>query len=225
MQKKILLASLFILLFPAMLIILSGDFAWVEGWIFSLWFLALCYSMIFYLSRQDPALLEERFKQPGTGNQQGWDRFVVAGLVLGFTIWTIVIPLDAIRFDWSPTFPILVEIAGFIILLGSFYLFFRSYVDNTYLSPLVRVQDDKGQQVVSTGVYGFVRHPMYLGGILMFLGAPLLMGSIIGILVGLVMTALLMARIVGEEALLTNDLAGYKEYKQKVRYRLFPYIW
>jgi protein-S-isoprenylcysteine O-methyltransferase Ste14 len=66
---------------------------------------------------------------------------------------------------------------------------------------------------------------MYLGGILMFLGAPLLMGSIIGILVGLVMTALLMVRIVGEEALLTSDLAGYKEYKQKVRYRLFPYIW
>ena len=129
------------------------------------------------------------------------------------------------RFDWSPPFPIFIEIVGFIILLGSFYLFFRSYVDNIYLSPLVRVQEDRRQQVVSTGVYGFVRHPMYLGGILMFLGAPLLMGSIIGILVGLVMTALLMVRIVGEEALLTRDLAGYKEYKQKVRYRLFPYIW
>lgn len=110
-------------------------------------------------------------------------------------------------------------------LAGSFFLFFRSYTDNTFLSPLVRIQEDRKQQVVSTGVYGFVRHPMYLGAILMFLGTPLLLGSVYGVLAGLALTMLLMGRILGEEAMLTRELEGYREYMQAVRYRLVPHLW
>jgi protein-S-isoprenylcysteine O-methyltransferase Ste14 len=134
-------------------------------------------------------------------------------------------PLDAKRFGWSPDFPLWLKGLGVAGLVGSFFLFFRSYTDNTYLSPLVRIQEDRGQRVVSTGVYGFVRHPMYLGGILMFIGAPLLLGSVFGVVVGLALTILIMARILGEEAMLTRELEGYEDYKLKVRYRLFPYIW
>jgi protein-S-isoprenylcysteine O-methyltransferase Ste14 len=105
------------------------------------------------------------------------------------------------------------------------FLFFRSYADNTFLSPLVRIQADRNQRVVSTGIYGFVRHPMYLGAILMFIGAPLLLGSLYGLLAGLALTILLMARILGEEAMLDRDLKGYREYTQTVRYRLFPHLW
>jgi protein-S-isoprenylcysteine O-methyltransferase Ste14 len=111
------------------------------------------------------------------------------------------------------------------MLAGSFFLFFRSYTDNTFLSPLVRVQTNRNQQLVSTGVYGFVRHPMYLGGILMFVGAPVLLGSVWGIVAGLVLSALLMARITGEEAVLARELEGYREYMKNVRYRLFPFLW
>jgi protein-S-isoprenylcysteine O-methyltransferase Ste14 len=110
-------------------------------------------------------------------------------------------------------------------LAGSFFLFFRSYTDNTFLSPLVRIQDDRKQRVVSTGVYGVVRHPMYLGGILMFLGAPLLLGSSWGVIAGLALTILLMVRVVGEEGMLARELEGYREYMQNVRYRLFPFLW
>jgi len=78
---------------------------------------------------------------------------------------------------------------------------------------------------VSTGVYGFVRHPMYLGAMLMFFGAPLLLESWYGLLAALALTALLMARILGEEKLLSRELKGYQEYTKKVRYRLFPGIW
>jgi len=78
---------------------------------------------------------------------------------------------------------------------------------------------------VSTGVYGFVRHPMYLGATLMFFGAPLLLGSWYGLLAALALTALLMARILGEEEMLARELEGYREYRQKVRYRLFPGFW
>jgi protein-S-isoprenylcysteine O-methyltransferase Ste14 len=134
-------------------------------------------------------------------------------------------PLDAKRFGWSPPFPLWLEAIGLALLVGSAFLFFRSYTDNTFLSPLVRIQEDREQQVISTGVYGFVRHPMYLGGILMFVGAPLLLGSAWGLVVGLALTVLLMARILGEEAMLARELDGYREYTQRVRYRLFPYFW
>lgn len=225
MEKKVVFALVFVLLFPALIIALSGDVTWTEGWIFSVWFILLCYTTILYLQKKDPALLEERYQKPGAGNQEGWDRFVVYGLALGFSLWIIIMPLDAKRFGWSPTFPLSLQILGGAVLIGSFFLFFRSYTDNTYLSPLVRVQEDREQQVVSTGVYGFVRHPMYLGAILMFLGAPLLLGSVFGVVVGLALTLLLMARIRGEEAMLTRDLDGYREYTQKVRYRLVPHLW
>jgi protein-S-isoprenylcysteine O-methyltransferase Ste14 len=225
MEKKVVFAFLYILIFPALLLLLSGDLFWPAGWIFSVWFILLCFSTILYLYRKDPALLEERFRKPGTGKQEGWDRPVVMGLVIGFATWIVIMPLDARRFGWSPAFPLWLNVLGGAGLAGSFFLFFRSYTDNTFLSPLVRVQEDRSQRVVSTGVYGFVRHPMYLGGILMFAGAPLLLGSYYGLLAGLALTLLLMARIRGEEAMLARELEGYREYMQKVRYRLVPLLW
>jgi protein-S-isoprenylcysteine O-methyltransferase Ste14 len=225
MDKRIAFAFLYILIFPVLLLLISGDLIWPEGWIFSIWFLVLCYSTILYLYKKDPGLLEERYKQPGSGNQQGWDRYVVYGLLVGFIAWIVIMPLDAKRFGWSPLFPLWLKAAGGAGLAGSFFLFFRSYADNTFLSPLVRIQDDRKQRVVSTGVYGFVRHPMYLGGILMFLGAPLLLGSSLGVAAGLALTMLLMARVVGEERMLAGELEGYREYMQHVRYRLLPFLW
>jgi protein-S-isoprenylcysteine O-methyltransferase Ste14 len=225
MEKKVIFAFLYILLFPVLIIILSGDFTWAEGWVFSIWFIVLCYSTIFYLYRKDPALLAERYMQPGASNQERWDRYVVYGIAIGFILWIVIMPFDAKRFGWSPFIPLWLKGIGGALLAGSFFLFFRSYADNTFLSPLVRIQADRNQRVVSTGVYGFVRHPMYLGAILMFIGAPLLLGSLYGLLAGLALTILLMARILGEEAMLDRDLEGYREYTQTVRYRLFPHLW
>src|SRR5450432_185780 len=92
---KIIFTLVYILIFPALLLFLSKDWLWVEGWIFSVWFILLCYSTIIYLHRKDPALLAERYKQPGTANQKGWDKYVVYGLVTGFIAWIIIMPLDA----------------------------------------------------------------------------------------------------------------------------------
>ena len=225
MEKKVVFAFLYILIFPALILLLSGDLFWTAGWIFSIWFLLLCYSTILYLYKKDPALLEERYRKPGTGNQEGWDRSVVYGIMVGFIAWIVIMPLDAKRFGWSFIFPLWLNILGGAMLAGSFFLFFRSYTDNTFLSPLVRIQEERKQQVVSTGVYGIVRHPMYLGGVLIFVGAPLLLGSGFGLLPGLALTVLLMVRIRGEEDMLCRELEGYREYMQKVRYRLVPYLW
>ena len=223
--SKIISTLLYILVFPALLMLLSGDWCWTEGWIFSGWFTLLCFSTILYLYKNDPALLEERYKKPGTANQKGWDKYVVYGLMVGFLAWIIIMPLDARRFAWTPYFPLFFKIIGGIMLVFSFLLFYRSYTDNSFLSPLVRIQSERKQQVITTGVYGFVRHPMYLGGILLFFGTPMLLGSFYGILVGSILTILLIARILGEEKALSNELEGYNDYRKKVKYRLLPPVW
>jgi protein-S-isoprenylcysteine O-methyltransferase Ste14 len=225
MERKVVFAFLYILIFPVLFLLVSGDLFWPAGWIFCIWFIFLCFSTILYLYKKDPALLEERYKKPGTGNQEGWDRYIVYGLLIGFLLWIVIMPLDARRFGWSSLFPLWLNVLGVAGLAGSFFLFFRSYTDNTFLSPLVRIQEEREQRVVSSGVYGFVRHPMYLGGILMFTGAPLLLGSWGGLLTGLSLTLLLMIRILGEEEMLCRELEGYREYSEKVRYRLIPFVW
>jgi protein-S-isoprenylcysteine O-methyltransferase Ste14 len=222
---KLFLTFIYILIFPALLLFLSKNWAWIEGWIFSIWFLLLCYSTILYLYFRNPELLEERYRKPGSGNQKVWDKFIVFGLVIGFIAWIVIMPLDAERFKWSTNLPIWIKIFGGIFLVFSFFFFFRSYADNTFLSPLVRIQTERKHQVVSAGVYGFVRHPMYLAALLLFVGSPILLGSLYGLLVGILIVCLLAGRILGEEKMLIEELDGYIEYKKRVKYRLIPFIW
>ncbi len=222
---RIIFTLIYILLFPILLFVLSGDVFWIEGWIFSLWFCALCFTTIIHLYRTDPALLAERYRRPGTGNQNRWDKYVVYALMAGFTAWIVIMPLDAKKYGWTGHFPIWIQIMGGILLLISFFFFYRAFSDNTYASPLVRIQKERKQQVVSTGVYGIVRHPMYLGALFLFLGTPMLLSSIYGLIVGLMNVGVIMMRIVGEEKMLMNELEGYVDYTRKVRYRLIPFIW
>jgi protein-S-isoprenylcysteine O-methyltransferase Ste14 len=222
---KLFFTFLYILIFPIILLFLSGDWFWTEGLIFSAWFLLLCYTTIIYLYRKDPSLLIERYQKPGTVNQKGWDKYVVIGLLVGFITWIVIMPLDAKRFEWTTYQSIWLQLLGCIFLILSFFFFVRSYTDNTFLSPLVRIQEERKQQVVTKGVYSIVRHPMYLGGSLLFVGVPLLLNSIYGLVVGFLLIILLIFRIIGEEKMLSNELEGYNEYKKNVKQRLIPFIW
>jgi protein-S-isoprenylcysteine O-methyltransferase Ste14 len=144
---------------------------------------------------------------------------------LSFIAWIVIMPLDARRFGWTPPFALWVQAVGGAILLASSFLMFRAFRDNTFLSPLVRIQEERKQHVVSTGVYGFVRHPMYLGAVCLFVGTPLLLSSMVGLAVTGAMIILLAARIPREERMLSSELEGYAEYRRKVRYRLLPFLW
>jgi len=178
-----------------------------------------------YLYQHDPALLAERSKTPGSDNQKQWDKYLLTGAYLMAFVWFIIMPLDAKRFGWSPTFPVWLKVLGGVALLPALYLIYRVTVENTFLSTLVRIQTERKQQVISTGVYGFVRHPLYLGVLLMLLGAPLLVGSIYGLIICLIAVFVLVGRIIGEEKMLVNELEGYEDYKKKVIYRLIPFVW
>jgi len=203
---------------------LSGNWRWVEGWIFGVWWVCLAATVLVWLLYRDPALLAERMRMPGTGGESRSDLAILAGIKVCFLALIVVPALDA-RYGWTPRLPLWWEVCGGILLLGGSVPFVRAFTDNTYASQLVRIQTERGQRVIDTGVYGFVRHPMYLGGGLMFIGGALLLGSISGLLLSLVMFGLLVVRIFIEESLLARHLEGYKEYLQMVRYRLVPRVW
>jgi protein-S-isoprenylcysteine O-methyltransferase Ste14 len=206
-------------------LVLGGDARWLAGWVFAGWFVALCLTTVVYLYVRDPALLAERYRRPGTGGQSEWDQVWVYATALGFLAWMAAMPLDAARFAWSPPLPIAARaFGGTLLLLAGFFLF-RALRDNTFASPLVRIQKEREQRLVSTGVYAIVRHPMYLGAALMFFGGPLWLGSLVGLAIAAAMTLLLAARIRQEERVLVRGLPGYADYQRKVRYRLVPFVW
>ncbi|MGA2569514.1 MAG: isoprenylcysteine carboxylmethyltransferase family protein [Terracidiphilus sp.] len=209
---------------PVLLLWLSSDWRWVQGWIFYASFAILFGACMLWLYLRDPALLAERIRRPGTGGQSRSDLAILLGIKVGTIAWLVLPALDR-RFGWTPRLAPWIETCGSILLGVGYVFFFRSITGNTFLSQLVRIQSDRGQHVVSTGVYGFVRHPMYLGASLMFVGGSLLLGSVPGLITGLGLVLLLAVRILGEEKLLLNGLEGYRAYREKVRYRLIPGVW
>jgi len=222
---KLLFMAVYLALWPVLVLALAGDWHWVAGWIFNLWFVSVCVTTVTWLFLRDPALLAERFRRPGTGGQSRRDALIVYGLVVGFVVWIVLMPLDVKRFHWTRALTLPFNVLGGVLLLLAWVFMVRSFTDNPFLSPLVRIQTERGHRVVTTGVYGLVRHPMYLAAVLMFVGAPLLTGSVAALIAGAVLTLLLAFRIVSEEQLLIVDLPGYDEYRDRVRYRLVPFIW
>lgn len=208
----------------ALLLWLSGDWRWVEGWIFGACWVCLITAIFLWLRFRDPALLAERFRMPGSGGESRSDLAILMGIKVCFLASIAVSALD-VRFGWARRLPLWGEVCGGVLLLGGSFPFFRAFTDNPYLSQLVRIQTERGQHVIDTGVYGIVRHPMYLGASLVFVGGPLLLGSVWGLLVGLAAVGLLILRILGEEKLLARDLEGYRAYRERVRYRLMPHVW
>ena len=114
MQKKLTIGQLifsvfYVLIFPVLLFLISGDWLWVEGWIFVVWFVLTSFIIMTYLYFKDPALLAERFRRQGTGNQPKWDKYLSTAMMIIFFAWMIVMPLDARRFPWSTNFPVLIK--------------------------------------------------------------------------------------------------------------------
>ena len=208
----------------ALMLWLSGNWRWVEGWIFGVWWLSFMATLVLWLHYKDPALLAERLRMPGSGGESRTDMAILIVMKVCF-LASIIVPALDMRFVWTPRLPLWSEVCGGILLLGGSFFMLRALADNTYASQLVRIQTERGQHVIDTGVYGFVRHPMYLGGSLMFVGGPLLLGSVCGLLAGLAAVGFLILRIFGEEKLLASDLEGYRAYCEKVRYRLIPHFW
>ena len=207
------------LLLVGLLIFLpAGTLAYPGGLLFlCLLFIPMLVMGIVMLARARDLLakrLDAKEKQAAQKGVQSLSGLVfIAGFVLA--------GLD-FRFSWSDV-PLPVVIAASVIFLLGYGLYAEVMRENAYLSRTVKVEE--GQTVVSTGLYGIVRHPMYTASILMFLSIPLIMGSWYALIPFTFYPVLMVVRIKDEEKLLTAELAGYEEYKRKVRYRMIPFVW
>lgn len=211
------------LVFALALFLSAGTFAWLAGWVFMVLFFSFVFALTFWLFRHNPDLLKERMTV-SRSDQKVWDKVFFALLQVVFLAWLILMPLDAVRWHWSQI-PVWLQIAGALLLVSSFPLFFLTFRENSFLSPLVRIQQDRGQTVISTGPYHYVRHPMYAAALLWLFGTALLLGSEVGLLGGLILAVMIARRAVLEEHTLQKELLGYDSYMTQVRYRLIPYVW
>ena len=207
-----------LLLVGLLLFLPAGSFRYWNGWLFlGLLFVPMLLLGIVLLVRS-PELLEKRLNAK---EKEGTQRGVVALSAVLFIAGFVVAGLG-FRFGWF-ALPAWLVIAASVILLLSYALYAEVMRENAYLSRTVEVQ--KEQKVISTGLYGVVRHPMYLATLFMFLPLPLILGSFWGLIPFALYPAAIIVRILNEEKILSDGLSGYKEYKNKVRYRLIPFIW
>ena len=224
-NTKLLVAQIAILflVIAAVLFLPAGTIAWRSGWIFLVLFSGFVVAITVWLYGHDPGLLQERmtvFKP----DQEAWDKVLYVLLEVLFFAWLGLMPLDAARFHWSQM-PVLLQVVGAIVLLCSFYLFFLTFRENPYLSSAIRIQKERGQTVISTGPYHYVRHPMYSAFIPFVFGTALLLGSWYGVLLGPILVVIVARRALLEERMLRKGLKGYDIYMVQVKYRLIPRVW
>lgn len=210
---------------PVCFLVPAGTFWWPQAWLLSGIYIAWALMMWAMLSRHDPELLQERMKRsPVQEGQAGWDRFLLVGVMVAGLALLIVPGLDAVRFGWS-TLPRWVVVAGFAVQLPAMALITWVQYTNSFAAPVVKLDEARGQHVVTTGPYAFVRHPMYSAVILMVFGLPMALGSAWGLVPAAVMNLLMVLRTVLEDRELHAGLEGYVEYAKQTRYRLVPGVW
>ena len=222
--SRLVLSFIYLALFPVLLFALAGDWRWLEGWIFSLTFVLGSFGTLLYLYFADPALLNERYASPIQKQQKPWDKVILSLFFLEFLIWFVIMPLDAKRYGWTTPFPPRIRVLGTVLLLVAFYVIYRALQENTFAAPVVKMQKERGQRVVSSGPYAIVRHPMYSGATLLFVSCPLLLSSYWGLALGVLLIVTIAIRSLGEEAMLKEELPGYSEYTQRVKWRMIPFV-
>ena len=183
--------------------------------------LLLAFALI--TSKRDPGLLEER-RRAGPGVKK-WDRLLLTIYGILFFATLIVASVDVGRFHWSDTVPLGLQIVGLAICAVSFGIVWWATWVNTYFSRVVRIQQDRGQRVVTAGPYQYVRHPGYAANIFIWPGTALALGSWWAMLPAVGIIVVYILRTVLEDRTLHEELEGYAEYAEQVRYRLLPGVW
>lgn len=204
----------------------AGTVNWWEAWVvISLWSV---YGLVMtiYLSRYDPELLAERLKLlPIQKDQKAWDKimmslFTVAGIAL-----YIVPGFDVVRYQWSTPFPVWMEITAMVIHVPCLWFLWWVMRENTYLSQVVKIDEERKHKVITTGPYALVRHPMYISVIILLFAVPVALGSRYSLILALLLTVLLIVRTYFEDSTLHEELEGYPDYAKQTRFKLIPGIW
>src|SRR5262245_11860338 len=212
-------------IYGLLLFVPAGTLDWWRAWVFLGVVLVGGTASTAYLYRVNPGLLEDRFRPPVQAGQPLADKIVTVLLLAAFVGAIAFIPLDVFRLHLMPRPGLLVSSLGLVLFVAGWWIMTLAMRENAFAAPVVRHQEERHQTVVDTGVYGVVRHPMYAGGVPLFVGMPLWLESYAAALFAVVPIGMLVLRIRIEEQFLRRELAGYDAYTGRVRYRLIPFLW
>jgi protein-S-isoprenylcysteine O-methyltransferase Ste14 len=220
-RKALVRLLVFTIVLAALLFLPAGTIHYWQAWAFLAVFVGLVLGLTVDMMKKDPKLLERRLRSGPVVEKRGIQKIVQTIALIAFVALVIVPALDH-RFEWS-TVPLPVVLAGDVLVMTGVIAILFVFKENSFASAVIEV--DPEQRVISTGPYAFVRHPMYLGALIMLFGAPLALGSWWGLWALIPITAVIVVRLLDEEGFLTKNLAGYAEYQRQVRYRLVPFLW
>jgi len=222
--SKIIIQIVIFVALGLLLFVAAGTLQWPAAWVLIAEMGVGAIALGLWLGRHDPSLLAERLSVHFQSTQPLWDKALVAAFMVCSIGWFVLMAFDAVRFRWSQV-PIWLQVVGALLILLNACFAYLTFRENTYAAMVVKIQTERGHRVVSTGPYAYVRHPMYAGVLFFYIGAPLLLGSWYGLAAAIVSLSILAVRAVLEERKLMVELAGYREYAERVRYRLIPGIW
>ena len=213
------------LLIPLVLLLCGGDLGWWQGWVYSVLIFVTGIGGRMWAEQRHPGLLAERQNIESMQNAKAWDK-VLAPLMavsIGFPM-VIVAGLDH-RYNWSAEFPLSLIVIGFILISLGYAFAVWALAENRFFSSVVRIQTERGHVVCDTGPYLFVRHPGYAGNVLALFGIVLALSSVWTLIPAAVATIISVIRTGLEDRTLQEELPGYQDYVQRVRFRLFPGVY
>ena len=222
-RRRLLINTILALpILPICLFVPAGTVAWFRGWLFFVVMLGMMFPIYRYLRRVNPEVITARISHhEGT---KRWDRVLMAFFYPSLMAIPIMAALDDGRFHWLPE-PWWVCGIGYLLLLSGMLGATWAESVNKFFERTVRIQTDRGHRVIDTGPYAIIRHPGYVFVFLLFLGMPLALGSLWALIPAILVCPLLVVRTIWEDQTLREELAGYDEYGQRVRYRLIPGVW
>ena len=222
--RSIILMVIVVLVVPFLPLIISGAWDWWEAWAYGIIGVFGFIISRALAARRNPDILVERSRSIELTDAKPWDKILAPMLAFGSVLILAVSGLDKL-FGWTSPFSFTVKITALIVIILGFIFGSWALIENRFFSGVVRIQTDRGHHVVSTGPYRFVRHPGYSGALWTYLAMPLLLDSVWAFIPALLLTGVIVLRTSMEDRTLQNELTGYKEFTQKTKYRLLPWIW
>lgn len=205
-----------------MLFLAAGRLDWTAAWVYLALNMLIVGTVGMYVARRNPDVINERGR---IGREiKSWDLVLMTAYTLMLFVLLIVAGLDAVRFGWT-TMHVAVQAVGVLGMVLAMVCSYWAMLSNPFLSTIVRIQDDRGHRVATTGPYHFVRHPMYVGVIVLWLSTALILGSRWALVPGLLIAVIFVIRTALEDRMLQTELPGYADYAKQVRYRLVPRVW
>jgi protein-S-isoprenylcysteine O-methyltransferase Ste14 len=212
------------LFIPLVLFVCGGDFGWWQAWVYSLLIVAAGVGGRILAERRHPGLMAERQNVENIQEAKAWDKVLAPLMALSIGYPQVIVAGLDHRFGWSPVFPLWLIVLGFFLIALGYAFAVWAFVENRFFSSVVRIQTDRGHEVCDSGPYRIVRHPGYAGNLLPLLGIVLALSSLWTLIPAAVALVIAVIRTALEDRTLQEELPGYREYAQRVRYRLFPGI-